>query len=454
MAIHSLPLRGSLPNERMPLGKMLALSLQLVVATLPATALVPLLVGLPVPNALLGAGLATVVAAVLSRWTLRTFIPLFYGASFSFIAAMLAITKVTYGQPASAHNIALVSAGVFAVAVIELVTGLVVKKAGIEALHRFLPPVITGPTAIVIGLSLAGTAVNSALGKGEMNNLVVTVITLGAAMFAAVYLRKGLVGQLPILLAVVVGYAVSVLLRMVDFTPLSQAQLIVAPTFIFPAFNSAESLGDMIAMGCMALAVIPEMIAHLVQQGIYVDQYAERRDADKPNLEQHQGANLILAAIGDFICAFLNAMCGTSYGEGNAVSALTDNYSGFPFIGAGVIVAVLSLSGHLTAFFTSIPGPVIGAIEIIMFGAIATQGVTVIKLQMQDRDMFSPRNLILMGIILIVGLGSSTGYLPIPLLQSIFPNGWPAIATGVFLGIVVNLIFELVKPPVEETAAV
>ena len=79
-------------------------------------------------------------------------------------------------------------------------------------------------------------------------------------------------------------------------------------------------------------------------------------------------------------------------------------------------------------------------------------GVQGIALMMAEKvNLFDPKQLTIGATIMIVGIGGHIGFpggfLPIPLLQGIFPYGWPAIATAAVAGILLNAIFLIFKPP-------
>jgi uracil permease len=145
----------------------------------------------------------------------------------------------------------------------------------------------------------------------------------------------------------------------------------------------------------------------------------------------------------------LGGVAGTNYGENNSLMVITRNYSGPALIAAGVIAVLLSFVGTLAGLVQSVPTAVSGGLAIYLFGVIGMQGIA---LMMSERvNLFDPKQLAIGATILVIGIGGHIGYpggfLPIPLLQGIFPNGWPAIATGAVAGILLNAIFLVFKPP-------
>ena len=199
------------------------------------------------------------------------------------------------------------------------------------------------------------------------------------------------------------------------------------------------------SIAIMAIATIPESTAHLYQISLYIDKLAEQKGREKVGLSKFVGFNLILDGIGDMINGLIGGAAGTNYGENNSLMVITQNYSGYSLICASLIAILLSFSGTLSGVVRSIPTAVTGGLSIYLFGVIGMQGIA---LMIEEKvDLFDPRNLAVGAVIFIIGLGGHIGYLnglmPIPLLSSIFPDGWPAIATGALLGIVLNLIFQI-----------
>jgi len=444
-----------LPNDRPPFGKMVLLGLQHVLTMFPATVLVALLVGFHINTVLLASGVATLVALILSKLKIGTFIPLYYGSSFSYIAAILAITKTQYGILAPDELIRTAQAGIVCTGIINILVGLLIHYGGGKKLiNKILPPVVTGSVACVIGFSLGYTALRNASGGafGVTDNgawWLAAFITLMATILFSVYLRgKGFIGMLPILLGAIVGYGAAIPLGLVDFTLITQSQFFMVPHVTLPSFTSELSITAIASIAIMAIATIPESTAHLYQIGLYVDKLAERKNREKVGLSRFVGLNLVLDGVGDMINGFIGGAAGTNYGENNSLMVITQNYSGFSLVCAAVIAIILSFSGILSGVVRSIPTAVTGGLSIYLFGVIGMQGIA---LMIEEKvDLFDPRNLAVGAVIFIIGVGGHIGYpnglMPIPLLQSIFPDGWPAIATGALLGIVLNLIFQAFKP--------
>lgn len=255
--------------------------------------------------------------------------------------------------------------------------------------------------------------------------------------------------MLPILLGAIVGYVVAIPFGLVDFTPITESSIITAPHITFPDFSHELTVTAIFGIAIMAIATIPESTAHLYQISLYVDHLAEELGRDKFELNRHIGFNLVLDGMGDMINGLFGSTAGTNYGENNSLMVITRNYSGPALLAAGVIAILLGFSGTLAGIVQSVPTAVSGGLSIYLFGVIGMQGVA---LMMAEKvNLFDPKQLAIGAAIMIIGIGGHIGYpggfLPIPLLQGIFPYGWPAIATGAVAGILLNTVFLIFKPP-------
>ncbi len=438
-------IEGYLPNDQPPIGRMIILGFQHVLTMFPATVLVALLVGFDVGTVLTVSGVATITALILSKLIAGKFIPLYYGSSFSYIAATIAITNAEFGVYAG-DKVAIAQVGIVATGVINILVGLLIRFAGgRKAIDRFLPPVITGSVAAVIGISLAFAA----LGMAEAN-WAVAFITLLVTVAFSVYLQgKGFFGLIPILLGAIAGYIVGAIFGLVDMTSVGTAAWFVVPKITLPAFSSPKAWEAIAAIAIIAIATIPESTAHLYQISLYVDNLAENMGKEKYNLRELIGLNLVLDGVGDMINGMFGGVAGTNYGENNSLMVITRNYSGPSLIAAGVLAILLGFVGKLSALVNTIPLAVTGGLAIYLFGIIGMQGVAL--MQAEKVNLYDPRQLAIGATILVVGIGGHIGYggnIPIP-VPGVFPDGLPAIATAAVLGILLNLIFMIFKAPEE-----
>lgn len=446
---------GYLPNDQPEFGKMVLLGFQHVVTMFPATVLCALIMGFPVSTVLLVTGVGTIAALIGSKLSMGKYIPLYYGSSFSYLAAVLAITHANFGQVVEPHLRSVVQAGFLATGVLNVIVGLIIRLVGgKEKLDIILPASVTGPVACTIGIGLGAAALNDASGvsagmkTGDASWWIVALVTLLAGVLFSVYLQgKGFIGMLPILLAGIVGCIVAVPFG--QFNLQFTSSIVRIPEFTFPVFNDPLTLTVIFGIGVMAIATIPESTAHLYQISLYIDHLADELGKERPKLSQYIGLNLMLDGLDDIINGIFGSTAGTNYGENNSLMVITRNYSGPVLITAGVIAIIMGFFGPLSDLIYSIPRAVIGGLEIYLFGVIGMQGIA---LMMAEKvNLFDPGQLAIGATILIVGIGGQIGFggfLPFPILQGIFPSGLPAIATGAIFGILMNLIFVIFKPPV------
>ncbi|HET7144681.1 MAG TPA: solute carrier family 23 protein, partial [Anaerolineales bacterium] len=403
---------GYLPNDTPPTGQLILLGFQHVLTMFPATVLVAAICGFHVGTVLTVSGLGTIVALLLSKWQLGKFIPLFYGSSFSYIAAYLAIAQQmtgslpAFGVPLPDEVISTIQAGIVVTGLLNIIFGLIIRAIGKDKIDLILPPIVTGSVAAIIGFGLAFAA----LGQMANANFLVALITLFMTVLFSVYLQnRGFLGMIPVLLGALVGYIVSMLIdpNPGQFTPFASAAWFAVPHFTFPAFSGAMVATAIFSVSIMAIATIPESTAHLYQISLYVDRLAEDTGREKYELDKNIGFNLVLDGIDDTLKGLLGATAGTNYGENNSLMAITRNYSGPALISAGVIAILLGFVGKLAGLVQTVPLAVSGGLAIYLFGVIGMQGIAL--MQEHKVSMFDPRNLAIGAVIMIVGIGGNIG---------------------------------------------
>ena len=427
---------GYLPDERPPVGKLLLFALQQILVMFPATVLVALLTGFHVSTTIFASGLATISFLLVTRGK----IPLYYGSSFSYIAAIVSITGVQkFGEIAPDALISQAQFGVIMSGLVSIVAGLVINAFGHETIEKVLPPTVTGSIAMVIGISLAGTAVAGAAGNGaegaaQNTAWIIALITLVSTMVFSVYL-KGTWGQLPILFGIIVGYVTALSMGVIDFSQVLAGPVVAVPHFTLPHM----SWGAVLAIMPIAIATIPESTAHLYQLDIYVDHLAEQKGKKSYDIKNKLGSNLIGDGVGDIVSSMFGGPAGTNYGENLSTMAITRNFSVPVLAAAAVITMIISFFTPLSNLVNTIPGAVIGGVSIYLFGIIGAQGVAI----MINRkvDLFDARNLAVISIILVVGLGGNYGF-PGGMIP-FFGAKLPAIASAALLGIVTNLVLSI-----------
>ena len=420
---------GYLPDDTPQFGKLIIFALQQVIVMFPATVLAAIYMGFDIGVAIVASCLATIGFLLITGRR----IPLYYGSSFSYVAAVAGVTSIVAAETGSKiAGVQAAQAGIIASGLVSIVAGLLIRKGGPGIVKRILPASVTGPVAMIIGLSLAGGAVAQAGG-----NWLIAGVTLIATILFSVYL-KGTLGQLPILFGIIAGYVVALMTGNVDLAPLTTAQLFSVPKFTLPSFNS---YGLMAAAAIMpvAIATIPESTAHLFQIDLYVNNLAKKIGSKKRyDIAPLLGNNLIGDGVGDMISGAIGGPAGTNYGENISLMAITRNFSVPVLMVAGCVAIVMGFFGHIAGAVNTIPSTVIGGVSLYLFGVIGAQGVAIMV--SEKLDLFSAKNLAVVSTILLLGLGGAAQ-----------PNGvivvgsmkFPAIATAAIFGILLNLVFEM-----------
>lgn len=371
-------------------GKWLILSLQHVLAMFGATVLVPFLTGLPIEVALVSSGIGTLIYILVTKGKS----PVYLGSSFAYIAPIIAALSIGGGE----KNFGAVAAGLIVVGLVYVTIALIFKVAGTGWINKILPPIVIGPTIIVIGLSLASVAVDMAqtagTGEFDIKYIIVALVTLLTAVLISSYSR-GLIQLLPILSGIVVGYITAGFLGLVDFTAVKEASFFALPNFLFLKSMPQFSLEVIIIMVPVAMVTIAEHIGdHLVLSSII------GKDLTKdPGLHR----TLLGDGLATLTAGFLGGPANTTYGENTGVVGITKVASVFVIGGAAVTAIVLGFIGKFTALVSTIPTPVMGGVSILLFGVIASSGIRV--LINNKIDFTNQRNLMIAAIILVVGIG-------------------------------------------------
>ena len=363
------------------------LGAQMLFVAFGALVLVPILTGLDPNVALFTAGLGTLVFQLVTKRS----VPIFLASSFAFIPAIMH-GVATWGIAGTMSG--LIAAGVFYM----LLSGMVAWR-GSDFLHRLLPAVVVGPVIMVIGLSLAPVGVFMALGKtgdgsfqlvdGDIA-LTISMITLLVTVCTAVF-AKGMLKLVPILAGLIVGYLISLAYGIVNFDALSKAAWFAVPSFTAPEFN----LEAILFILPIAIAPAVEHIGDMVA----ISNAAGKDYLAKPGLKRTLlGDGLATSAAG-----FFGGPPNTTYSEVTGAVALTKSFNPVIMTWAAVFAIVLSFSGKTGALLASIPVPVMGGIMTLLFGAIAAIGLnTLVK---EGKDLSEPRNLVIVSLTLVFGIG-------------------------------------------------
>lgn len=388
---------------------------QMLFVAFGALVLVPLLTGLDANVALFTAGAGTLVFHVVTGFK----VPVFLASSFAFIA------PITYGVVefgVSAMLSGLVAAGLVYVALAALV-----RWRGQGIVHRVLPPIVTGPVIMVIGLALAPVAIDMATGMavGAYSGpaiavaLVSLVATIATAMFG-----RGMAKLVPILVGVVVGYAFAATLGMVDLTPVREAAWLAMPAFVLPTF----SLPAILFILPVAIAPAIEHVGDVIAiRGVTGVDYLE-----KPGLHR----TLLGDGLATSLAGFLGGPPNTTYSEVTGAVALTKAFQPIVMVIAAVFAIVLAFVGKLGAVLQTIPTPVMGGILVILFGSIVVVGASsLVKAQV---DLTETRNLVIMAVILVFGVGGMAFHLGEFTVEGIGLAG--------IVGVVLNLVLPRSTP--------
>jgi len=394
---------------------------QMLFVAFGALVLMPLLTGLDTSVALFTAGFGTLLFQLVTKRQ----VPVFLASSFAFIAPILYGVQ-TWGIPAT-------MGGLMAAGVVYMLLGLTVKLRGTHFVHTILPPVVVGPVIMVIGLGLAPVAVNMALGKSGDGSLIIVeqtialMISLSAlitTIIVAVF-AKGLVRLMPILAGILVGYAVSLAYGVVDFTPVSQATWLAIPNFVAPEFNWHAVL----FMIPVAIAPAVEHIGDILA----ISNVTGKDYFNKPGLHR----TLTGDGIATIAASALGGPPNTTYSEVTGAVTLTKSFDPRIMTWTAITAITLAFIGKLGAMMQTIPVPVMGGIMCLLFGSIATVGLnTLIRNQV---DLSEPRNLSIVGVTLVFGIGG--------MAFGIGSFSLTGISLCGIVAIFMNLILPAVKKP-------
>lgn len=396
--------------------QMITLSFQHMFAMFGATILVPKLVGLSPAIALLTSGIATIIFLLITQFK----VPAYLGSSFAFIAPIL-IASNGGENPGNAMM------GAMAVGVTYGVVSLIIWKTGYKWLMRILPPIVVAPVIMVIGLALAGTAVDMAMhveGEYSFLHFSAALVTLFSAIIFTVYF-KNILSAMPILLGLIIGYIYSAIIGIVDFSAVKKADLFAMPDFLIPGvhyeFNVTSTI--LLAMVPIVLVTISEHIGHQLVLGKVVN----RNYIKDPGLHR----SIVADGLGTFVSALLGGPPKTTYGENIGVLAITRVYSVYVIFGAAVLAIVFSFFGKAMAFIQTIPTAVLGGISILLFGIIASSGL---RMLVDNKiDFGQNRNLVISSVILVIGIGGAA----LEISETFAIEG---MALAAIIGVILNLI--------------
>jgi uracil permease len=381
------------------------LGVQFLFVAFGATVLVPLLVGIDPAVALFTAGIGTLLFHLITKGQ----VPVFLGSSFAFIAPIIEATKL-YGWAGTLS-------GIIAVGVVYGVVSALVKLRGLTFVERLFPSVVVGPIILLIGLSLASTAVDMA-----KTDWLIAVVSLLTAVTVVIFGKK-MIKLIPIFIAIIVGYVLSIIMGKVDFTPIKEAAWIGLPEFTTPKF-SWQAILYMIPV---AIAPIIEHVGDMYAIGGVCD----KNFIEKPGLHR----TLLGDGIASGLAGFFGGVPNTTYSEVTGAITLTKVTNPFILRIAAITAIVFAFVGKISGFLKTIPQAVLGGIMLLLFGMIASIGIK--TLVDSKTNMNETRNQVIVSIVLTVGIGGAV------ISYGTFSLAGIGLAAAV--GIILNLILPATK---------
>ncbi len=447
--------KGDIMNENqnikdarvLGMPKMLLLGVQHMFAMFGATILVPILVnnyfhgeGLSIQVTLFFAGVGTLFFHVCSKFK----VPAFLGSSFAFLGGFATVAELNSGIFADmtyGEKLPYACGGIVISGIMYLILALIIKAVGIHRVMRFLPPVVTGPIIICIGLSLAPSAVTNA-----SSNWLLAIIALAVIIIFEIW-GKGMFKIIPILMGVVISYACACIFNalgmtnadgsaILDFSGVAAASAIGVPKFFIAKFN----LTSILVMAPIALATMMEHIGDISAISATVGE----------NFIEDPGLHRTL--IGDGLATSLSALFGgpanTTYGENTGVLELSHVHDPRVIRIAAAFAIILSFIPKVAEIIGSMPSAIVGGVSFILYGMISAIGIR--NIVENDVDLKETRNLVIAAVILVCGLGFSAGLTFTVAGTSITLTG---LAIAAIAGIILNAIlpgntYEFGKNPV------
>ena len=393
------------------------LGLQFLFVAFGALVLVPILTGLDPNVALFTAGIGTLLFQFVNR---KCVPPIFLASSFAFIAP-ISYGVATWGIPAT-------MSGLVAAGFLYVVLSFLIRLKGDNFLHKLLPSVVVGPVIMSIGLILSPVAVNMAMGKSGDGSIVIvpfeqaiviSMIALLITIFVSL-LGKGMFKLVPILLGIIGGYLVSLYFGIVDFSNIAKASWFAMPNFTAPEFNWQA-----------IIFILPIAIAPAIE---HIGDMLAISNVTKQDYLKNPGLKNTL--LGDGLATSLASLFGgppnTTYSEVTGAVTVTKAYNPAIMTWAAICAILLAFVGKLGAILATIPVPVMGGIMLLLFGIIATLGMS--TLSKANVDFSCPRNMAIVSMILVFSIGGMT-----------FNFGGVPFA-GFGLGAIVGVVLNLVLP--------
>ena len=412
-------------NDKPPLLKWILLSLQHVFAMFGATILVPILVNkaagsevLSIPVALISSGIGTLIYIVCTKGKS----PVYLGSSFAFITPMI----VAFAKSGKES----VFTGIMAVGLVYVLVALIIKAVGKKWINKLLPPIVVGPMIMIIGLSLAPTAIEEIglnLEKVPWKNIVVALISFLTTGILAVR-GKGFLKVIPFLLGMVAGYISSIIFGMVNLKEVFETSFIAVPDFYIPFIHYKLNFSALLTIAPIALVTISEHIGdHKV-----LSEIIGKDLITNPGLDN----TLLGDGIATFTAGLIGGPANTTYGENTSVVGMTKVASVWVIGLAAIIAIIFGFLGQLTAIISSIPSPVLGGVSILLYGFISVNGL---KILIQNKvDFENTKNVIVASSMLVLGLGGAA----ISIITKNISVSISGMSLAALVGILLNLFIK------------
>lgn len=397
-------------------GKLVILGVQHVFAMFGATVLVPLLTGLNPAIALLAAGVGTLIFHLVTGRK----VPVFLGSSFAFIPVILAVSPMGDAGPLDPSRLNYATGAIMVAGLVYLLLAALVHIFGVEKVKSFFPPVVTGPIIMVIGLGLAPVAVYMASGSW-----IIAIIVIATIIAVSIF-DKGFFRLVPILIGIAVGYVFSMVLQgvnpeagLINYAVIREAGWLEMPQFLAPRF----SLVAILTIAPVAFVTFMEHIGDMTTNSAVVG-----KDFLKdPGLAR----TLIGDGLATTVAGLMGGPANTTYSENTGVLAVTKVYNPVVLQIAAVFAILMAFFGKFGAILRTIPVPVMGGVSFVLFGMIASIGMRTIS--EAKLDFTRSRNLLIVSLILVIGLGGDLISIPLETGQTIKIGLFMAALAGVVL---------------------
>lgn len=418
-------------EDKPKLGQGILLSIQHLFAMFGATVLVPALTGMNPSIALISSGLGTLAFILITRGK----VPSYLGSSFAFINPIIAL-KVLEADPASGIQTGSFLVGSFLVGLVYALVALIIAKAGTNWLMKLLPPIVVGPVIMVIGLGLASTAIgmvtNNPKGEYDLTYVTIGFVTLLITIITAIF-SKGFLSVIPVLVGIVGGYIFSIFMGVVNLQPVLDANWFQIPDFTVPFIDYSPSISWYVILLMVPVAIVP--IAEHIGHQLVLSKVVNKDLIKDPGLDR----SMLGDGIATMIAACIGGPPNTTYGENIGVLAITRAFSIYVFLGAAFFAIIFGFCGKISVLLSTIPGPVMGGVSILLFGIIASSGL---RMLVENKvDFKIKRNLIISSVILIIGIGGAAIHI-----------GKMFSLEGMALASIVGVMLNLILPGREEVS--